>query len=524
MSTPTVTTTQSNMISLTMQEASLQVIQGSKRSICSLQLKASIPPRRKGQQKPNYLIPNPQYDWPHLPPFSQLAIIANHSTTQLLRTMFQQKNVSTNHPFWIRFFDYANRDDFGRIAENNSTNDFGGRMATNGYINITSIVLPLDTYGQFMICYVDGKPVVSRENDDMTNDRECWEIPFHDFVAKYGRERLLKLGLYMTEELIGEWTKRVADFKSYFLFIRTFKAPVCPGHMIVNDWLGRCSVPTDIEVKLQIRSNTQLIDYSFLHTIGRNKPMKVGPRTLNQKTGVMERLEAIFSGEGEVTVIFYVEDTAENPFTHVSIDAEIVGMDIIPFEQLVVNYSDPMEITDPSQLVTTLWSPRKIASILGNIMSEDYVEKKKALYKFMDENPDFMELFNQYKDGKCPALPFLTHDKHDNPSVQFLISRVKETVPSIYTLVQNSLVYDLLINRDEAIKAMVAKDEEIRKAERLAALERDEELASSYPPIALPQMSYQMSDASPFVESPNPASMPQFKMRELLVVPSCGRP
>lgn len=524
MSTAAATTTQSDMISLTMQKASLEVIQGSKRSICSLHLKASIPPRKKKHQKPNYLIPNPQYDWPHFPPFSQLAIITNHSMTQLLRNTFQQKNVSTNHPFWIRFFDYANRDDFGRIAENNPTNDFGGRTATNGYINITNIVLPHDTYGQFMICYVDGKPVVSRENDDMTNDRECWQVPFHDFVAKYGQERLLKLGLYMTEELLGEWTKRVADFKTYFLFIRTFKAPVCPGHMIANDWLGRCSVPTDIEVKLQIRSNTQLIDYSFINTIDGSKPMKVGPRTLNQKTGVMERLEAIFSGEGETTMIFYVEDTAENPFTHVSIDAEIIGMDIIPFEQLVVNYSDPMEITEPSQLVTTLWSPRKITTILGNITSEDYVERKKVFQEYMNENPDFMELFNQYKDGKCPALPFLIHEKHENPIVQYLISRVKETVPTIYTLVQNFLAYDLLINRDEAIKAMVAKEEEIRKAERLAALERDEELASSYPPIALPSLSYQMSDASPLVEAPRPAPMPQYKRHELLVVPSCGRP
>ena len=512
----------SDMIAMTLQEASLEVIQGLNQSICNLRLKASIPHRKTGKQNPNYLIPKPEYGWNGLPPFRQLAIIANHSTTLLLRPLFQQEDVPTNHFFWIRFFDHSNRDDFGRIPPNSSTNNFGGRTGTNSYVNIATLVLPPDMDGQYMICYVDGKPVVNPKNDDMTNDRECWEQPFRDFVAKYGPERLQKLGLYMSEDLLTEWTKRVPDFKTYFLFIRTFKGQVCPGHMIVNDFLGHCPMPVNIGVKLLVRANTKLIDYSFLPTINGNKPMKVGPRTWNPKTGITERIEAQFTGEGECTITFFVEDTAVDPFTGVEISAEIVGMDIVPFEPIVVNYSNPMEIIDPYQLVTALWGQRKIFSTLKEIPIMDYVSRKKALQEFLDANPDFLELFNRYKDGKCPALPFLTHDKHENPSVQYLLSQVKETVPTIYTLVQESLTHDLLINRDEAIKAMVAKEDEIRKAERMAAIERDTEPEHVAPPPALPSLSCQMSDARPFVEMPSPPRRPQLNSAPLGPVPSCA--
>jgi hypothetical protein len=496
-------------INLTKASSSLKFIQGTNGiGIGILDLDYEVPKYQATVKQPNYKFPIPEIGW-EVPPFGQLNVIVNKSASDNIRSLITAETVPVNQPFHLQMFDFFTRKREGHVPPQSNTNNFGSRLITDYQNYLVNSVLPEDN--QLTVMFITSKPPIDAKDDEMWFSRECWINPFKEFVQTTGIARLKTVGLYMSNELLDEWTKYIPTFKEYFLFIRTYTSPQCPYTMFIKDFYGKCSPPVDIQVTLQVTANTELVKYDLLPYInGKHPTKKIEPRTWNSQTGVMSHFEAVFVSSGMASVCFFVKDTLEEPFTGVTIRAEINHTSGAPCEPIEVIYDNPMQLANPNLLINMLWYPTKWKQVLTSISFDEIEKRKSAFHEFAASNPVFKELYDMFKNDECPTMSIMSYDKHDIPIVQHLLTLVKNATSDWYDLVRETILYNIRMSQQEAMKVRNMKEEEIRKADRAAAIAAGEEYDDECPPppSSLPLMMTPV--ATSFSSAPRPAPRPQF--------------
>lgn len=512
---------------LSKSESSLKFIQGTNGTgIGILDLDYEVPKHQNMVKQPNYKFPIPEIGWNIPQNFDFLNIIANKSAANSLLPVIVAETVPVRQPFHLQIFDFETRKREGHVPPQSTTNNFGTRQITNGenYLvnsNLTELS-PEQLVNQVTIIPVTSLPPTDPKDDMMWNDRECYIKPFDEFVKTVGVARLKTTVLYMSQDIFDKWMKLIPTFNKYFLCIRTFTTPVCPYTMFVKDFYGKCMPSVEIPVTIQVTANTQLVKYDFLPYINGKHPMKkVEPRAWNSQTKVMQHFEAVFVGSGMASICFFVEDTHEKPFTGVTIRAEINHANGTMCEPVEVVYENPMEIDNPNRIIDMLWYPGKWKQAINTIPVDEIGKRKDAFTEFARANPVFRELYDMFKDGECPIMSLMTHDKHPLPIIQHLLTLTKNASAEWYDLVRETILYNIRIYQYEANKARGIKEEEIRKADRAAAIEAgvysDDECPP--PPSGLPMMT---PVASSFSHGDvQRARMPTFSALPMMVAPSC---
>lgn len=511
---------------LSKSESSLKFIQGTHGlGIGILDLDYEVPKYQAMVKQPNYKFPMPEIGW-KVPQFNQLNIIANKMTADTLQQLIVAETVPTSQSFHLQVFDFATRKRERHVPPQSTSNNFGTRPITDGHNYLVNSNLaelsPEELANQVTVMFVTSEPPTDPKDDTMWNDRECYINPFDEFVKTVGMVRLKTTILYMSQVNFDKWNKLIPTFEEHFLHVRKFTSPVCPYTMFVKDFYGKCMPSVAIQVTIQVTSNTKLIKYDLLLYINGKQPMKkVEPRAWDSKTGTMAHFEAVFIDSGMASVCFFVEDTHEKPFTGVTIRAEINHSNGMMCEPVEVVYENPMEIANPNLLIDILWYPAKWKQVLTCIPVDEIEKRKVAFSEFAAVNPIFKELYDMFKEGECPTMSLMTHDKHPLPIVHHLITLVKNATSEWYDLVRETILYNVRINQQESIKARVMKEEEIRKADRAAAIaagdESDDECPP--PPSGLPMMT---PVATTLASTPRSAPRPQFThVPQLMPAPSC---
>jgi len=495
---------------LSKSESLLKFIQGTNGiGIGILDLDYEVPKYQAMVKQPNYKFPMPEIGW-KVPQFNQLNIIANKIAADSILPLIVAETVPTDQPFHLQVFDFATRKRERHVPPQSTSNNFGTRLITDGHNYLVNSNLaelsPEESANQVTVIFVTSEPPTDPKDDMMWNDRECYINPFDEFVKTVGMARLKTTILYMSQVNFDKWNKLIPTFEEHFLHVRKYTSPVCPYTMFLKDFYGKCMPPVSIQVTLQVTSNTKLIKYDLLPYInGKHMMKKIEPRAWDSKTGVMTHFEAVFIDSGIASVCFFVEDTHEKPFTSVTIRAEINHSNGMMCEPVEVVYENPMEFTNPNCIIDMMWYPTKWKQVLTHIPVDEIEKRKVAFSEFAAVNPIFKELYDMFKDGECPTMSIMTCDKHPMPIVNHLITLVKNITAEWYDLVRETILYNVRINQQESIKARVMKEDEIRKADRAAAIaagdESDDECPPSGPLMLTPV-------ATTFANAPRPAPVP----------------